>query len=87
MPLAAELAPAGLRGRYMAVVGFSWWMGLAIAPTLGAQLLDRAPSATFLVSAAVALAAAVSVLRLERRLPDAARLTPQPGVYSQAKAP
>jgi hypothetical protein len=36
MPLAADLAPEGLRGRYMALVGFSWWIGLAIAPTLGA---------------------------------------------------
>src|SRR6266704_2575845 len=35
MPLVADLAPAGLRGRYMASMGFSWWIGLAIAPTLG----------------------------------------------------
>src|SRR5262249_10347883 len=39
-PLAADLAPEGLRGRYMALMGFSWWIGLAIAPTLGAQLLS-----------------------------------------------
>jgi len=30
------------------------------------------------VAAAVALAAAVSMLRLERRLPEATRLTPRP---------
>ena len=33
MPLVADLAPAGLRGRYMAAIGVSWWTGLAIAPT------------------------------------------------------
>jgi MFS family permease len=87
MPLAADLAPEGLRGRYMALVGFSWWIGLAIAPTLGAQLLGLSPTATFLTSAAVMLAAAVSALRLERKLPDAARLTPQPTSRGQAPAP
>ena len=27
MPLTADLAPEGLRGRYMAALGFSWWAG------------------------------------------------------------
>jgi MFS family permease len=75
-PLVADLAPASLRGRYMASMGFSWWIGLAIAPTLGAQLLNRSPTATFLAAAAVATAAATSSLTLDRRLPDASRLTP-----------
>jgi MFS family permease len=78
MPLVAELAPASLRGRYMAVSGLAWWTGLAIAPTLGTQLLSRSPTAAFLVAAAVAVAAGASVLTLERRLPAAARLTPRP---------
>lgn len=79
MPLTADLAPEGLRGRYMAVMGFSWWIGLATAPTLGAQLLSRSPTALFLVAAGVAAAAGVSALTLERRLPAAVRLTPRPG--------
>jgi MFS family permease len=78
MPLVADLAPPGLRGRYMASMGLSWWAGLAIAPTLGAQLLGRSPAATFLAAAVVAAAAAVSALTLERRLPAAAVLTPHP---------
>jgi MFS family permease len=78
MPLVAELAPASLRGRYMSSIGFSWWIGLAIAPALGAQLLSISPTATFLAAAAVAAATAVSALTLERRLPDASRLTPRP---------
>jgi MFS family permease len=77
-PLTAELAPVSLRGRYMATMGFSWWIGLTIAPTLGAQLLSLSPTAAFLAAAAGAIAAAASALMLERRLPDASRLTPQP---------
>ena len=74
----AELAPAHLRGRYMAVVGLCFWIGLAAAPTGGTALLSLSPTAAFGVAAGVALAAAVSMLRLERRLPEAARLTPRP---------
>jgi MFS family permease len=77
-PLTAQLAPEGLRGRYMATMGLSWWIGLTLAPTLGAQLLSRSPTVAFLAAAAVASAAAASALTLETRLPDAARLTPQP---------
>jgi ABC-type Mn2+/Zn2+ transport system permease subunit len=60
----------------MASMGFCWWIGLAIAPTLGAQLLSRSPTAVFVAGAVAAGAAAASSLTLERRLPDAARLTP-----------
>jgi ABC-type Mn2+/Zn2+ transport system permease subunit len=60
----------------MASSGLCWWIGLAIAPTLGAQLLSRSPAAMFLASAAVTAAAVVSSLTLERRLPAATRLTP-----------
>ncbi|MGZ4411293.1 MAG: MFS transporter [Gaiellaceae bacterium] len=77
-PLVAELAPAGLRGRYMAAMGLSWWIGLALAPTLGIQLLSLSPTAAFLAAAGAAAAAGVSALTLERRLPDASRLTPRP---------
>ena len=78
MPLVADLAPASLRGRYMAATGLSWWVGLALAPTLGTPVLSLSPLAVFLVAGAVAAAAAVSSLALERRLPVEARLTPQP---------
>jgi MFS family permease len=78
MPLVADLAPAALRGRYMAVTGLSWWLGLALAPTLAAQLLSVSPTATMLVCAAVAGIAAFASLALERRLPDDVRLTPRP---------
>lgn len=78
MPLVADLAPASLRGRYMAAIGLSWWIGLALAPTLGTQGLSLSPMATFLGAAVVAMAAAVSALALERGLPEITRLTPRP---------
>jgi MFS family permease len=83
-PLTAQLAPESLRGRYMALAGFSWWVGLAIAPILGTPLLNFSPTVAFLAAAAVSLACVVASLRLEHKLPDAARLTPQPGGRSQA---
>jgi MFS family permease len=78
MPLVADLAPAELRGRYMAAMGLCWWVGLAIAPTLGLQLLSRSAVAVFLVAAASAAAAGVSALTLNGRLPARSRLTPRP---------
>jgi len=78
MPLVADLAPVSLRGRYMAVMGFSWWIGLAVAPMLGPALLGAAPSAAFVVSGVVAIGAGAVALGLERRLPEAAVRTPVP---------
>jgi MFS family permease len=78
-PLVADLAPAALRGRYMAALGLSWWIGLALAPTLGTQLLSVSAPGALLAAAAVALLTAASSLRLERKLPATARLTPRPG--------
>jgi MFS family permease len=78
MPLTADLAPAGLRGRYMASMGLSWWLGLAIAPALGVQLLSASPTVAFLTAAVVALGAGASALMGERALPASARLTPRP---------
>jgi hypothetical protein len=77
-PLAADLAPAAVRGRYMAALGLSWWVGLATAPILGPSLLTVAPAAAFLVSGAVAASAGVAAFALERRLPQAALRTPIP---------
>jgi MFS family permease len=78
MPLVADLAPVALRGRYMATAGLSWWLGLAVAPTLGAQLLAISPSLALVVAAALA-ASAIALLRLfEAALPATARSIPQP---------
>jgi len=84
-PLVADLAPAALRGRYMAVTGLSWWLGLALAPTLAAPLLSVSPPAAMLTAAAVAAAAAISALALERDIPPALRLTPRPETRAPAR--
>jgi hypothetical protein len=34
-----------------ATIGLSWWLGLALAPTAGTQLLSVSPSATMLTAA------------------------------------
>jgi MFS family permease len=86
MPLVADLAPSGLRGRYMATMGLSWWIGLAIAPALGASLLGLSPAATFLTAAGVAGVAGASALVLERGLPEASRLTPRPRTAERGAA-
>jgi MFS family permease len=77
-PLMADLAPAVLRGRYLAAMGLSWWVGLALAPALGAPLLDRSAPVVFAGAAVVAVATGVAALRLQRHLPEAARRTPSP---------
>lgn len=87
MPLVADLAPASLRGRYMAAIGLSWWVGLALAPTLGTPVLSLSPRGVFLVAAVLATLAALSALGLERRLPSEARLTPRPRGDRSAAAP
>ncbi len=76
-PLVAALAPPALRGRYMSVLGLSWWIGLALAPTLGGQVLGVSAAGAFVGTAVIALGAAASALALGPRLPPAARLTPR----------
>jgi MFS family permease len=79
MPLVADLAPASIRGRYMAAIGLSWWIALALVPTVGVHVLSRSTDAAFWGAGALAAAAAVSMLALERRLPEDVRLTPRTG--------
>ncbi len=78
LPLVADLAPVELRGRYMATIGLSWWLGLALAPTIGAPLLAVSPTLVLFAGAALSVAAIVSLLALEARLPLGARLIPRP---------
>lgn len=78
LPLVADLAPPELRGRYMAAIGLSWWLGLALAPTVGAQLLVVSPSLTLLAAAGLSIASIVSLVALEARLPLSVRLVPRP---------
>lgn len=88
MPLVAELAPEGLRGRYMSAIALSWWIGLALTPTLGTQALSVSPVGALLGAGALAGVAAVSAVALERRLPEATRVTPRPtGSHAERRDP
>jgi MFS family permease len=84
LPLVADLAPQELRGRYMASIGLTWWLGLALAPTLGAPLLAVSPSLALLAAAALSIAAIISLLALEARLPLGVRLIPRPRTTTPA---
>jgi MFS family permease len=78
MPLIADLAPPGLRGRYLATAGLSWWLGLAVAPTLGGQLLAVSAALPLLGGAAVAASAVVLLRASEPALPLRVRAIPRP---------
>jgi predicted MFS family arabinose efflux permease len=74
--LVADLAPARLRGRYMAVSTNSWDLGFLLGPAAGGFLLGVEPLSLWPLAAAVCLAAGALALVLERSLPRALRLTP-----------
>ena len=77
-PLTADLAPAPLVGRYMALGSQSWQVGWIIGPALGGFALQHAPHALWAAAAAVNVAASAAALALERHLPRVARRTPRP---------
>lgn len=74
--LVADLAPASLRGRYMAVSTTSWQLGFVIGPAVGGVLLDAEPLALWPLAALACVGAAGGSLALERRIPRDFRLTP-----------
>ena len=86
MPLVADMAPGALRGRYMAAMALSWWIGLAIAPTIGTRLLAVSPAASLLPAAGLAAAAGLGALALGRRLPGAISRTPRPAMTASGGA-
>ena len=74
--LVADLAPARLRGRYMAFSTLSWEIGFAIGPAVGGVVLDRSPNTLWVLAACICLAAGAGALMLERRLAPELQLTP-----------
>jgi predicted MFS family arabinose efflux permease len=75
--LVADLAPARLRGRYMALSSMSWEVGFVVGPAVGGFVLAAEPLALWPLAAAVLAASIGLVLRIERRLPPALRVTPK----------
>ena len=74
--LVADLAPARLRGRYMALSTMSWEIGFVVGPAIGGFVLDRQPLALWPLAAGACLLAGVGALALERGVPRELRLTP-----------
>ena len=67
-PLVAEIAPAGMLGRYNAVVSTTWSLGTMAGPPLGVLLVERASRPTYLCTGAVACLALVAGGLLVRRM-------------------
>lgn len=76
-PLVADLAPAAVRGRYMAAFNLSWGVGLLVGPTIGGLVVGSVlrPGMWFLW-AAVAAGLVVFAGRLGRHLPASANRGP-----------
>lgn len=89
--LAAAIAPAAVRGRYLAVHQLTWGVSAILAPAGFAALLDVAAPLLWIVLGSLLVAASATVLRLSGRLPVAAVLPrpatatpPQPGGTDRA---
>jgi MFS family permease len=69
-PLVADLAPAAIRGRYMAAFNLSWGLGLLVGPTIGGLVVGSVVRpGMWLIWAAVAAGLVVWAGRIGRRLP------------------
>ncbi|HET7566781.1 MAG TPA: MFS transporter [Gaiellaceae bacterium] len=76
-PLAVDLAPPQLVGRYTALASLSWQAGWIVGPAAGGFFLQHDPLALWPLAAAVCLLCAGWSLLLERRLPEGVRVTPR----------
>ncbi len=76
VPLAADLAPSRLIGRYLAFSSQSWQVGWIVGPALGGFILQHEPYALWPIAAAVNVLGAGWALALERRLPQRVLRTP-----------
>jgi MFS family permease len=76
-PLAADLAPPQLLGRYMAFTSQSWQVGWIVGPAVGGFILQHHPLALWPLMAAVNLVGAAGAIGLEHSIPQAVRRTPR----------
>jgi MFS family permease len=78
--LTARLAPEDMRGRYMAIFGFSYVIPFAVGPYLGGLVLDNLnPLWLWYACGVVGLVAAWAFLILHRQIRPAAAVAPQAG--------
>jgi MFS family permease len=83
-PLVSDLAPALVRGRYMAAWLTTAQLGFAIGPALGAVVLDLSPALLWFGAAAVCVLMGIAALALDDRLPLEARRSPAPVTMASA---
>ena len=67
-PTAAAIAPENMRGRYLAVMGFTWQAGFMLGPPAGAALMGALPLAFPITAAALCATLAVTLRRVARGL-------------------
>jgi len=77
-PLVADLAPAHLMGRYMALRTSAWQVGFLAGPAVGSLLLVRSPTALWCGAATACALAAGGFLLLERRVAPEIAVAPGP---------
>jgi MFS family permease len=77
-PLVADLAPAHLLGRYMALRTSAWQVGFLAGPAIGSLVLARSPTALWCGAAAACAIAGAGFLFLERRIPPELDVSPGP---------
>ncbi|MDY6875667.1 MAG: MFS transporter [Chloroflexota bacterium] len=74
--LVAKIAPEDMRGRYMAVFGFSWAIPQAVGPLLAGLVMDNAdPRWVWYGAGLVGLVGAAAFILLRRRAEQAAEVT------------
>jgi MFS family permease len=71
-PTAAAIAPENMRGRYLAVMGFSWQAGFMLGPPAGAALMNAAPLAFPVAAALLCATLALTIRRVGGGLDRAA---------------
>jgi MFS family permease len=65
--LTARLAPEDMRGRYMAIFGFSWGISFAIGPLLAGMVMDNAaPNLLWYLAWTIGLLATIMFMWLFR---------------------
>ena len=77
IPTVVAIAPDRLRGRYLALMGFSWQGGFMVGPAVGGALLGSGPVALPVACAAVCAFAVVGALVTERGLSGEHLRTPR----------
>jgi MFS family permease len=69
-PIAVDLAPPQMLGRYMSLYSLTFSAGLSLGPALGGALLAVSPDAVWWAGAIAVTAVGVGLLRFGDRIPD-----------------